>query len=152
MRFTLLQADRNRPLAAIAIALLVLAGCGGSSDDAGVQCGQMGGAWDVSIDFGNGLVAQQRWTITQTQCELRLVADPPDAYGPALSAATGAAGQNGLWATWTITNGACRCYSSLDASVSGNTLRGTIGWSRGPYGAGFCSGALGSIAVTGTRR
>jgi hypothetical protein len=77
--------------------------------------------------------------------------DPPDQSGPSLNSAMGSAGDTGLWATWTTTVGACRYYSSLEATVSGNGLSGTIYWSRGAYGQGYCAGGMGSIAVSGSR-
>jgi hypothetical protein len=111
----------------------------------------VGGTWNVALDYGNGLIAQQQSTIAQTHCELALTGSPSDDYGPSLGAAVGNAGDNALWATWTKTVSTCRYYSSLEASVNGNVLSGTLYWGRAAYGQGYCSSGSGSIAVSGSR-
>lgn len=133
-------------------ALLVLVGCGGGGDaPSAVTCSRVDGTWNVSLDHGNGLVGRQQWTITQNQCELTLTGNPSDDYGPSLGTAIGVAGVGGLWATWTKSIDACRYYSRLDVTVNGNVLSGTLNWSRGSYGNGYCSSGSGTIGISGSR-
>jgi hypothetical protein len=129
-----------------------LAGCGGGGDSGPwPSCGQFGGTWNVALDYGNGLVAHQQWTIAQSRCELTLTGTPSDDYGPSLGAAVGSAGDTGIWATWTKTVDSCRYYSNLETTVSGNSLSGSLYWSRSAYGQGYCSPGSGNIAVSGNR-
>jgi hypothetical protein len=137
---------------ASALALLVLAGCGGGGGDA-IGCARVDGTWDVRLDYGDGALGTQRWQISQDACVLALQGDPPDDYGPALSSAVGNAGPSGFSATWANTSGACRTTSRLEAEVDGDAMSGTIGWSRASYGAGYCtSGGIGTVQVSGARR
>jgi hypothetical protein len=140
------------PGIAMVVLVCALVGCGGGGDSGpGLTCSQVGGTWNVTLDYGNGLVVHQQWTIAQNQCELSMSGIPSDDYGPSLGAAIGNAGNGGLWATWTKTVDTCRYYSSLDATVNGNLLSGTLYWSRSAYGQGYCSANNGKIAVTGSR-
>lgn len=107
----------------------------------------MDGAWDVSLDGG----PVQRWNISQTGCDVALSSDPAGGY--ICAGVTGVAGSTGFWASWTCTEGACRSYYRLDANVAGNALTGTMAWSQGSYGNGYCP-AIGTTmkTVSGTRR
>lgn len=149
----LLHAIRCRLWVATSVVLMVLAGCGGGGDDGGARCGRVDGVWDVLLHFSNGMEASQQWTITQAGCDLKLSGDLADACGVMSTSANGIAGEGGFWASWTSSNSGCRCTSRVDAGVSGNTLEGTIVWTRSAYGAGDCVGAgFGSDAVSGIRR
>jgi hypothetical protein len=140
-------------LVLFAVLSAVLVGCGGGGDSpSAVTCARLDGTWNVALDDGNGMVGQQRWILTQNQCELALTGDPSDEYGPSLGVAVGNAGVDGLWATWTKTVDTCRYYSRLDATVNGNALSGTLNWSRGAYGQGYCSSGTGRIVVSGRRQ
>lgn len=126
-----------------------LAGCGGESPATAPVCSTLAGTWAIAADYGNGLVAQQQWTVTQQACDLHLTGNPSDLSGPLLSAASGSAADQRFWATWINTAGSCQYASSLEGTVNGGVLSGVLHWSRGPYGQGFCSGGLGDISITG---
>jgi hypothetical protein len=132
-----------------ALLAVLVAACGSGESDSGPTCTRVNGVWNVSLDYGNGLVGHQVWTIVQGGCEVTLTADPPDPYGPALSSAHGNAGEAAMWANWTTTWGACRYYSTLDVKVAGDALAGTLDWARGAYGNGYCPGGFGTIGVAG---
>ena len=139
----------------MSIALTLLTGCGGGGGDAVPLpiCVQVGGVWNVALDLGNGLVGHQTWTIAQALCTITMTGDPPDVTGPLLSdvPVTGSAYPGGFSADWSKTDGTCIINSSLDAKTSGNTLSGSIYWSRVPYGVGYCPSAGGTISVSGTK-
>lgn len=138
------------------ISLILLAtsliGCGGSDDLGPTRtCSAMQGVWRVSADYGNGLVAQQQWTILQSGCDLQLSGQPPDPYGPLLTTATGGADDTRFWTRWSTTYGACQIHSDLDAQVTGNTFAGTLYWIRSAHGQGYCASGSGQLSVTGQR-
>ena len=144
-----------RPRATVAAMLACvasLAGCHSVDSDPTDTCTHVGGAWEVSLDYGNGLVGRQTWLIEQTGCDLILTADPPDDYGPALAGpVSGYAVVGGFSAYWENTANACRYSSRLDATITGDVFSGSIAWGRNGYGAGYCPAAIGSIAVEGSR-
>ncbi len=134
------------------VVLCALTAACSSGSEPGPTCTAVGGDWNVDVDYGNGLISHQNWTISQAACDLVITTDLPDTYGPGLPASTaGYAGIDSFGASWENTYDACRYASRLNATVSGSTLTGTIDWGRGGYGNGWCSGALGQLVVSGTR-
>ncbi len=136
------------------VLVLCAAGCGGG--DTGTVApanAQVGGAWDVAADYGNGLVVRQTWMIVQTGSDLAMTGNPPDASGPLLDnvAATGYVFDNSISASWVKTAGPCRFSSRLEATVSDNALSGIIYWIKNPYGAGSCSSGSGTVTIAGGR-
>lgn len=135
----------------VMLLLCCITGCGsGESHSEPVAAA---GIWNVDLDNGDGTMGHQKWTITQSGNHLSMTGEPSDDYGPSLDSypRTGYAGDSGLWATWTKDLSACRYYSSLDVTITGNTLSGTLGWMRGSHGAGYCSPFIGTITLTGSR-
>ncbi len=105
-------------------------------------CVRMEGAWDAQITPGS-LVAEQTWTFSQAGCELAVSAYPGDSAGLALPAtgAGGSAWTDGFMVAWTFDNGPCRYSGKLVATVTGNTLAGTVDSFRAAHQAGYCAGA-----------
>ncbi|MEY4753185.1 MAG: hypothetical protein RJA44_860 [Pseudomonadota bacterium] len=139
--------------AATLAAMLALAGCGGSTDEGPApSCSAFAGVWSVAADYGNGLIARQRWTISQQGCTLQLSADPADGNGPLLASATGGAGDGVFWASWIRLAGACRYVSQIDVTAAASGIfSGTLYWSRGSNGQGLCPGGAGQLAISGQR-
>lgn len=70
---------------AVAALLASLAACGGGAmgvDPHACDEPPASGVWDVSLDYGNGKSATQRWTISRDYCTLDIVAEPRDEYTP----------------------------------------------------------------------
>jgi hypothetical protein len=138
----------------MSMALTLLTGCGGGGGAVPLPvCVQVGGVWNVALDYGNGLVGHQTWTITQALCTISMTGEPSDVTGPSLPdvPVTGSAYPGGFSANWSKTDGTCIINSSLDAKTSDNTFSGSIYWSRVPHGVGYCPSAGGTIAVSGTK-
>jgi hypothetical protein len=139
-------------------AMAVVLGCAGalagctSGSEPGPTCSSVGGAWTVTLDYGNGLVAHDTWAISQAACDLTITPGVPDTTGPGLpGTVTGYAGTGSLGASWENPVGACLYSSRLEATVDGSTLSGAIDWGRNGHGNGYCAASLGQIAVKGTR-
>ncbi len=137
----------------VLFAAIFFTACSENSSDPPVICTRADGTWTVSLNYGNGLVGHQNWAIAQIDCDLTMTGDPPDLYGPSLGAepVTGSAYGNSLYAVWVKTYNACRFSSDLDATVTDNSLSGTIYWHENPYGNGYCPSHYGQISVTGSR-
>lgn len=134
------------------VVLCALTAACSSGTDPGPACSAVGGGWTVDVDYGNGLISHQNWTISQSVCDLVITTDLPDTYGPGLPASTvGYAGIDSFGANWENPAGSCLYSSRLMVTVSGSSLSGTIDWGRNGYGNGYCPAALGTLAVTGTR-
>jgi len=135
--------------------MMCMVGCGGDSSNSGssVTCARVDGVWNVELDTGNGLVLRQNWTIAQTGCAFTITGDPPDLFGPLIPVGTvyGGCIDNRLWADWSNTYAACRYSSSLESTINGNTVSGTIYWYSVPYGVGYCSTGSGQLKVTAKR-
>lgn len=142
-------------LLAVILCVLLPAGCSTNSEEGGplAVCSRVDGVWNVTLDYGNGLVQHQTWTIVQTDCELTVTGDPPDQYGPSLDATPQSGFAREAWfrASWVKTVAPCEFTSVVEVTVAGNTFTGDMLWIRNGYGAGYCAAANGTIAVTGTR-
>lgn len=141
-------------LAALSCAVLAAA-CNTGNEDTGPMavCSRVDGVWNVTLDYGNGLVAHQSWTILQSECELTLTGDPPDTYGPSLDATPQSGFAREAWfrASWVKTVGACQFTSAIEATVDGGTFAGDMLWIRNGYGQGYCASANGIVKTTGSR-
>ncbi len=137
---------------AAALASVAAGGCDDRSDPSPLVCARADGVWDVRISV-NGLDGTQRWTISQAGCDLTVTPETPYCTGIFIGAnpATGGIAEDRLWANWVSYCGACKDSSSLDATVSGSTMTGTVYWYENPYGVGYCPSAYGSSPMTGTR-
>lgn len=148
------KAVHERFLGVLISVMLCAAGCGsGDTGTASPVYAQVGGAWGVAADYGNGWVVQQTWVLAQAGSNLTMTGNPPDLSGPLLDnvAATGYVFDNSISASWEKTAGACRVSSRLEATVSDNTLSGIIYWFRSAYGVGYCPSGSGTVMIAGGR-
>ncbi len=138
---------------AVILFILIVAGCGGGGGaDSTLPAAQVNGVWDIAYNYGNGLIAHQNTTITQSANNLTFTTTDPDIYGPLLGPqpAYGYIYGDGLTASWTNTYGACRYFSRLEVTaISFKNFSGLLSWTRNGYGNGYCPAAIGQFSVRG---
>ena len=140
-----------KPCAAAAL-LASLAACGGSVMGVDLHaCDEppVAGVWDVSLDYGGGKTAMQRWTISRDYCTLDIVAEPRDEYTPDWALVEPGAG---FWGTPINTVGPCDYYLDMTVTVTGNSFKGSIAWQRRASRTGECAPADGRIMAAAIRR
>jgi hypothetical protein len=106
------------------------------------------GVWDVSLDYGDGRTAVQRWSISRDYCTLTIVADPADEFSPSSAFVQ----DPGFWATWSRTVGTCDYRFDMTADVSFDSFTAPIAWHQSAKGTGECLPAQGQVAATAVRR
>lgn len=106
------------------------------------------GVWDVSLDYGDGRTAVQRWSISRDYCTLTIVADPADEFSPS----TAYIQDPGFWANWSRTVGTCKYILDMTADVSFDSFTAPIAWRRIANGTGDCMPAQGQVMATAVRR
>lgn len=127
-------------------------------------CEAFDGSWQISADFGNGLIAAQQWVFSRSSpaapCQYHLSAVPADPNGLLPAEIDGNASGDGLWMHWsapTVLGGACHFDNQLDLALSAAAsglpaqLNGTLSWFRTATGQGYCASALGQIVIRGVR-
>lgn len=145
--------------------VLTLCGCSKSTYEGPVPtCEAFDGSWQISADFGNGLIAAQQWVFSRSSpaapCQYHLSAVPADPNGLLPAEIDGNASGDGLWMHWsapTVLGGACHFDNQLDLALSAAAsglpaqLNGTLSWFRTATGQGYCASALGQIVIRGVR-
>jgi hypothetical protein len=126
----------------------------GGTDLSTLNCPSIHGVWNVSADYGNGLIAHQQWTLSplQSGCDLHVSAQPTDPTGLLPSEVDGGSRDTRFWLLWSTNQGACRLSSSVEGTITlthgiPTQLTGTLFWNRSANGQGPCYGGTGQITL-----
>jgi hypothetical protein len=145
-------------LAALVMASLMALGglgaCGGKAFGIDVEaCDDFpsNSVWQVSLDYGGGKTAIQRWTISRHLCSLTIVAEPSDEYSPPSQYSVGFVEKPGFTAWWITEVDGCEYDVEMSATLVGDSFTGPIDWRRTASGSGPCLPADGRIMTSAVR-